>query len=371
MVGECYIIMPFKEMYNELYLKGILPAVEKCFGSKSCGRADRVKHVGIITDKIVEGILNSKIIIAVITDANPNVMYELGLAHSFRKPTIMLISKNEGQKIPFDIGAQEAIFYEYDFESSTDDRIAQLQVIRDQIVEYITNFQEGKLEPTNPITSSLQDRYYLVDDLRSWLWGFRNVYKREQNAKTVWEMTSNPHWITRDKLFNKQIEEGIRNDTRRYYFLIPRSGHDIAELENFVRILKDTLGEENIEKVERCLKYVAIDPKFFELITFPVVIYDACYGVKADAIVCEPMAPEVGQDKHFDEKLMGIDTNSWDNLPSTELWKEKWFDIRLDEQKVRALTWIFTNLWNERIDFEISQAEDREKKRYLRDNWRI
>lgn len=97
-MNECYIIMPFKEMYNELYLKGMLPAVEKCFGPKSCGRADRVKYVGIITDKIVQDILNAKIIVAVITEANPNVMYELGLAHSFRKPTIMLISKREGQK---------------------------------------------------------------------------------------------------------------------------------------------------------------------------------------------------------------------------------------------------------------------------------
>lgn len=184
-------------------------------------------------------------------------------------------------------------------------------------------------------------------------------------------MTPNPHWITRDKLFNQQIKESIRDNRQKYYFLVPKSGYVIAEMENFVRVLKGGLGEEYSEKIEKCLKYVTIDPEFFDLVTFPVVIYDACYGVKADAIVCEPMAPEVGQDKDFDEMLMGIDTKDWDNLPNTEIWKEKWFDIRLDEQKVRALTWTFTNQWNEQINLEIAQTEDREKKKFLRDNWRI
>jgi hypothetical protein len=47
------------------------------------------------------GIVNSDLVLAVLTDYNPNVWYELGTRHSLRHGTIMMLER--GQKIPIDI----------------------------------------------------------------------------------------------------------------------------------------------------------------------------------------------------------------------------------------------------------------------------
>lgn len=58
---------------------------------------------------IINNIENSDIVIAVLTDFNSNVWYELGIRHTLRTGTIMLLQ--EGQKVPFDIIDFGIIFY--------------------------------------------------------------------------------------------------------------------------------------------------------------------------------------------------------------------------------------------------------------------
>jgi hypothetical protein len=56
--------------------------------------------VGHILHSIVEGLRNSRIVLADITDRNPNVFYELGIRHSLRKGTIIV--SRDGQ-VPSDL----------------------------------------------------------------------------------------------------------------------------------------------------------------------------------------------------------------------------------------------------------------------------
>jgi hypothetical protein len=49
------------------------------------------------------------VIVADLTDHNPNVFYELAVAHAFEKPVIPLI--RDGQRIPFDTAPMGTIFY--------------------------------------------------------------------------------------------------------------------------------------------------------------------------------------------------------------------------------------------------------------------
>lgn len=56
---------------------------------------------GNITKSIVKDLKESDIVIAVLTDHNPNVFYELGIRHTQSNKTIMLCE--ESQKIPFDL----------------------------------------------------------------------------------------------------------------------------------------------------------------------------------------------------------------------------------------------------------------------------
>jgi len=59
---------------------------------------------------ILRNIVRSRLIIANITGRNPNVMYELGVAHALGKPTI-IISKNFTE-IPFDLNNKRIILFE-------------------------------------------------------------------------------------------------------------------------------------------------------------------------------------------------------------------------------------------------------------------
>jgi hypothetical protein len=70
-------------------------------------RADQISISGDITDQIFRRLYESDIVIADITGANANVMYELGLRHSLDKLTIQVV--DEGTALPFDIKAVRTI----------------------------------------------------------------------------------------------------------------------------------------------------------------------------------------------------------------------------------------------------------------------
>ena len=70
-------------------------------------RADKISKPGIITSQIIEHIINDALVIADLTDHNPNVFYELAVRHTIKKPVIQVI--REGQKIPFDVAPTRTI----------------------------------------------------------------------------------------------------------------------------------------------------------------------------------------------------------------------------------------------------------------------
>lgn len=70
-------------------------------------RADKISKPGIITSQILEHIMNDALVIADLTDHNPNVFYELAVRHTIKKPVIQVI--REGQKIPFDVAPTRTI----------------------------------------------------------------------------------------------------------------------------------------------------------------------------------------------------------------------------------------------------------------------
>lgn len=65
-----------------------------------------------ISERIVGNIFNFPIVIADISDLNPNVMFELGLRLSSKKPTIVIA--NSGDTIPFDIRDFHVVLYPSD-----------------------------------------------------------------------------------------------------------------------------------------------------------------------------------------------------------------------------------------------------------------
>lgn len=108
----CFVIAPIGDEGSETrrrsdqVLKHIIgPAAEAC--GYTVIRSDRDARPGIITHQIIQHLLDDPLVVADLTEHNPNVFYELALRHAVRKPVIHLIEV--GQKTPFDVGPMRVI----------------------------------------------------------------------------------------------------------------------------------------------------------------------------------------------------------------------------------------------------------------------
>jgi hypothetical protein len=71
-------------------------------------RADGISRSGEIPEQVFRNLRDSYIVIADLTDANPNVMYELGLRHTTGKLTFQI---GERDRLPFDISTIRTILF--------------------------------------------------------------------------------------------------------------------------------------------------------------------------------------------------------------------------------------------------------------------
>jgi nucleoside 2-deoxyribosyltransferase len=114
----CFVIMPIGsgdayEVYLNRYTNIIKPAVEGYLkgGSRvfDAVRADFITKTGSINKSVIQHIYNADLVIADLTDLNPNVFYELGVRHALRNGTILVAL--DGTKLPFDVGDLRSVFY--------------------------------------------------------------------------------------------------------------------------------------------------------------------------------------------------------------------------------------------------------------------
>lgn len=106
---SCFVMMPFADPLGSYYEKVYKPAIEKA-GLTPVRADNELFGTGKIIDQIWTGINSAKVLIAELTDRNPNVFYELGLAHALQKP-VVLISSNE-KDVPFDLHHIRVIYYD-------------------------------------------------------------------------------------------------------------------------------------------------------------------------------------------------------------------------------------------------------------------
>ncbi len=93
-----FVIMPFRKPFDEYYEKIIRPALVNSHLTPL--RADEIYGTKPIISDIWSNIRRSRMVIADVSGRNPNVNYELGLAHACGKPTVILArTKND---VPFD-----------------------------------------------------------------------------------------------------------------------------------------------------------------------------------------------------------------------------------------------------------------------------
>lgn len=151
----CFVIMPIGagdayEVYLNRYINIIKPAIEsiKRNGEMVYNpvRADFISSTGSINRNVLQHIYNADVVVADLTDLNPNVFYELGVRHSLRDGTILLALK--GTKLPFDISDLKVIFYE--------DKVGGEKTAIPQIQQLLERFMEEKAQDS-PVFLALPD----------------------------------------------------------------------------------------------------------------------------------------------------------------------------------------------------------------------
>ena len=138
-----FVIMPltpdFNSVFDSFYCK-ILEA-----NGMTVERADNGQNSQAITKDIVLSIRSSDLIVADLTGANPNVYYELGLAHAMDKPVIMLAQDIDDLK--FDLEAYRCLLYSTHFED--------MDKARQALSGRIDAFLNGTLQFGSPVSDAL------------------------------------------------------------------------------------------------------------------------------------------------------------------------------------------------------------------------
>lgn len=92
------VMMPFNPKFNEVH--STLQSVAKA-SKMECLRADDIWEEEAIIQDIVSLISKARIVIADCTGRNPNVFYEVGIAHALGRDVILIAQSEED--IPFDL----------------------------------------------------------------------------------------------------------------------------------------------------------------------------------------------------------------------------------------------------------------------------
>src|SRR5207245_867627 len=146
--GKCFVLMSFDDDRKEVYKHAIVPAAETV--GFECHRADDAFRSEAIISNIIKNIFRDDVIIDDISGFNPNVLYELGVAHAVGNKIIIICEDTHG--LPFNLSAYWVILYEKTIDGVRND-------LRGRLEEALRNFPDWGSEPTNPVQDFRPVRY--------------------------------------------------------------------------------------------------------------------------------------------------------------------------------------------------------------------
>lgn len=148
----CFVIMPIGREGTEehAHFRSVFDVIIKPSAEEAglqVWRADESAFTGSMTREIVEALAAADLVIADLTNRNPNVYLELGIRHCLRRSgTIHLISAD--QALPFDVAGYRAIKYSTDFDK--------IDGVKTALVDAIDEKIRNPESPDNPVHDTLE-----------------------------------------------------------------------------------------------------------------------------------------------------------------------------------------------------------------------
>ena len=144
-------------------------------------RADHTNRPGIITSKVLTAVADSDLVVADLTDHNPNVFYELAIRHAAQRPVVQLI--DAAQELPFDVANMRTIYVDiHDLDSAED--------ARKQLKEHVQAAEADSSPVETPVVAA--------KSMRS-LWG-----SKEPTDKFITEALDELRALKQDRLRRDQ-----------------------------------------------------------------------------------------------------------------------------------------------------------------------
>jgi ribosomal protein L7/L12 len=148
----CFVVGPIgkdgssERKHADLLLNAVIKHVlEQGEFNYKVKRADEDADPGMIGDRVVTDIIRSPLVVADLTDLNPNAFYELGIRHSTELPTIHVAKL--GTALPFDNVAHRTIFVDLgDWHS--------IEQARARLADSVRATQVPDYKVSNPITQA-------------------------------------------------------------------------------------------------------------------------------------------------------------------------------------------------------------------------
>lgn len=148
---KCFIITPLGEEKSETrrradgVINAVITPVLDSLNIKVI-TPHGISTPGSIPQQVIQNILYCELVIANLTELNPNVMYELAVRHAKGTPVIC-IAEN-GTKLPFDISSERTIFYNNDMYG--------VEVLKSDLKKMVENALKDKTQD-NPIYRADRD----------------------------------------------------------------------------------------------------------------------------------------------------------------------------------------------------------------------
>jgi len=182
MKPKCFVLMPFAEDVMEVYEHAIHPAA-KTLGF-NCYRADHAVGSCAIVSDIIKGIFQADVIVADLSGFNPNVFYELGVAHTVGNKTIIICERTK-QELPFDLKSYRVIFYDKSIKGIKEE-------LRGRLEKTLRDFSTWSAQRTNPVQDFRPVQYAVPlaeqEELERSIGELRSDLRRLQDEKRRGEL---------------------------------------------------------------------------------------------------------------------------------------------------------------------------------------